>query len=489
MGDHARQFEGPTGTGLVVFTRDLRISDHPALAAAVAEHRIVVPTFVFDESILSGPQNSPNRIGFLLECLGDLDASLVALGAALVIRRGDWVTEVLRLATTSGAETIHVCDDVSGFARARLERLGHRASGIGVTVRRHPGVTIVPPGALVPTGGDHYRVFTPYYRQWIRAPWRSLVPTPSRIVSPPTVPAGTWPTLGDLTNGSRSSEVVRGGETVARTRLATWVQGELPRYADNQNQLAADTTSRLSPYLRFGCLSPLDVAMTVDGSPGSEAFVRQLCWRDFNYQILAARPDAAWADYRPRGDSWESDVAALGAWRQGRTGYPVVDAAMRQLRHEGFMHNRARMIVASFLTKDLYIDWREGARHFLELLLDGDLANNNLNWQWSAGTGVDANPHRVFNPTIQGRRFDPDGEYVRRYVPELASIPDGAIHDPDPAVRVELGYPPPIIDHAEAIQRYRGRLRSRRTVGMKEKVVGSTRPRRTQAHGSRRLPD
>ncbi len=449
------------GTGLVVFTRDLRVNDHPALAAAVAEHRHVVPVFVFDDSILSGPYNSPNRTGFLLDCLQDLVASLAELGAALVIRRGNWVNEVLSLATTSGATTIHVSDDVSGFARSRLERLTDLSSAIDITVRRHPGVTVVAPGALTPTGGDHYKVFTPYYRKWSQTPTRPLATTPTRIVSAPGVPTGKMPRFNDLSNGPRSPESMTGGATAARARLAAWLAGPLLHYANDHDRLAG-STSQLSPYLHFGCLSPLEVATAASSTTGSDAFVRQLCWRDFNFQILAARPDAAWADYRPRGDSWNNDADALEAWRQGQTGFPVVDAAMRQMRREGFMHNRARMIVASFLTKDLYIDWREGARHFLEFLLDGDVANNNMNWQWSAGTGMDANPHRIFNPTVQGRRFDPEGDYVRKYVPELASIPGRAIHDPDLDVRTKLGYPAPIVDHSEAIQRYREQLSANR---------------------------
>ncbi len=190
---------------------------------------------------------------------------------------------------------------------------------------------------------------------------------------------------------------------------------------------------------------------------GVDAFVRQLCWRDFYAQILAARPDAAWSDYVDRGDRWRDDPVAVQAWKDGRTGYPVVDAAMRQLRAEGFVHNRARMVVASFLTKDLFVDWRVGAQHFLDLLVDGDLAQNNLNWQWVAGTGTDTNPHRVFNPTVQGQRFDPDGDYVRRYVPELRAVKDGSVHDPDPKVRRAYDYPAPIVDHHEAVAEYKDR--------------------------------
>ena len=450
-----------SGTGVVLFTRDLRLSDHPALASAVAEHRGVVPAFVFDEAILASSFNRPNRTGFLLECLTDLDASLRGLGAALVVRRGDWVTEAFRLAAAGQAKTIHVSDDVSRYARTRLDRLERMAACAGVEVRRYPGVSVVPPGSVRPAGGDHYQVFTPYYRRWRETAWRALARRPRRVVPAANTGSGPLPRLGQLTGESRSPEVARGGETVAQKRLAAWLPGHLGDYGDRRDDLAGDATSRLSAYLHLGCLSPREAAETALKAGDGEPFLRQLCWRDFYLQILAARPGAAWSDYRQRGDVWDDDPEALGAWRQGNTGFPVVDAAMRQLQREGFMHNRARMIVASFLTKDLYLDWREGARHFLDLLVDGDVANNNLNWQWTAGTGVDTNPHRIFNPTMQGRRFDPDGEYIRRYVPELAHMDRHAIHDPDPAARESTGYPPPIVNHREAISRYRALRRSR----------------------------
>ena len=249
-----------------------------------------------------------------------------------------------------------------------------------------------------------------------------------------------------------------GGATEAHRRLDAWLATDLAAYGSRHDDLPGDATSRLSPHLHFGCVSPLEVVRAAAGHPGGEPYVRQLCWRDFYHQILAARPDAAWADYRPRAPIWRDDPDAGQAWRDGLTGYPVVDAGMRQLRREGFVHNRSRMIVASFLTKDLRLDWRIGARHFLDHLLDGDLANNNLNWQWVAGTGTDTNPHRIFNPTVQGRRFDPDGDYVRRYVPELAAIRGGAVHDPEAEVRLACGYPEPIVDHHDAVADYRARL-------------------------------
>jgi deoxyribodipyrimidine photo-lyase len=286
---------------------------------------------------------------------------------------------------------------------------------------------------------------------------RAVVPAPGKVVLPRGLEPGMLPSLADLVDGDRSPDVMPGGSTAAHERLDAWVASQLRAYPDRHDDLPGDATSRLSPYLHFGCVSPLEVARAAGRHAGAEAFLRQLCWRDFYHQILAARPDAAWSDYQPRGEEWRDDPEAFAAWQEGRTGYPVVDAGMRQLRQEGFVHNRARMVVASFLTKDLSVDWRAGAQHFLDHLLDGDLANNNLNWQWVAGTGTDTNPHRIFNPTVQGTRFDADGDYVRRYVPELRAVHGGAVHDPEPKVRRAYDYPDPIVDHREAIAEYKAR--------------------------------
>ena len=321
-------------------------------------------------------------------------------------------------------------------------------------------MTVIPPGDVTPATSDLYQVFTPYNRAWLAAPWRSVVAAPRSVEVPSAASGIEIPALHDLVSGNPSPEVVPGGEGPARTRLNAWVRRALVSYADRHDDLPGDATSRLSPSLHLGCISPLEVATKLRGRDGGDVFVRQLCWRDFYHQVLAARPDAAWNDFKERGDTWHDDPDGLTAWKEGRTGYPVVDAAMRQLLREGFMHNRARMVVASFLTKDLLIDWRLGAAHFLDWLVDGDVANNNLNWQWTAGTGTDANPHRVFNPTRQGLRFDPQGDYVRRYVPELADVPGKAVHDPDPETRRRVGYPAPIVDHHEAIAEFKA-VRSR----------------------------
>jgi deoxyribodipyrimidine photo-lyase len=442
---------------VVVFTRDLRVDDHPALTRATREAERVVPLFVFDDAILRSNYNRPNRTGFLLESLHDLDDALRALGGRLVVRRGDWMREVVAVAREVAATSVHVSEDVSGYARTRLDRL---ADALECPLGRAPGITIVPPGEITPgAAGDHYKVFTPYFRRWSEAHRRHVEHAPERVDLPAGLDAGALPGLADVVDGRRSPDIVPGGAAAGHERLEAWIDSGLRGYADHHDDLPGDATSHLSAYLHFGCLSPLEVlrAAAHHQGEGPDAFVRQLCWRDFYAQILAARPDAAWSDYVARGDRWRDDPDEVQAWKDGRTGFPVVDAAMRQLQAEGFVHNRARMVVASFLTKDLYVDWRVGARHFLDLLVDGDLAENNLNWQWVAGTGTDTNPHRVFNPTVQGQRFDPDGDYVRRYVPELRAIKDGTVHDPDPKVRRAYDYPDPIVDHQEAIVEYRDR--------------------------------
>jgi deoxyribodipyrimidine photo-lyase len=418
---------------VVLFTRDLRVHDNPALAAAAREAERVLPLYVLDEQLLAG---SERRARLLATALGDLDRSLRRLGAALVVRRGDPVAETVRAARACDADAAFLAEDVSAYALRRERRLREQ-----LAVRSFPGVTIVPPGAVTPAERDCYRVFTPYHRAWAAAPWRAPEEVPARLQLPDRVePDEPW-------HGG-----AEGGETAARAALDRWLAGGDERYAQTRDDLAADATSKLSIPLHLGLVSPLEVALR----SGSVELVRQLAWRDFYAQLLAARPWSASRDLSPRRREWDDDPDGLAAWKEGLTGYPVVDAGMRELAATGFMHNRARMICASFLTKDLNLDWREGAAHFARLLLDGDVASNSGNWQWVAGTGVDTRPGRIFNPTLQGRRYDSRGDYVRRWVPELGSIPGGAVHEPwKLGPLATAGYPAPIVDHAEAAARYR----------------------------------
>jgi deoxyribodipyrimidine photo-lyase len=453
-------------TAIVLFTRDLRIHDQPALAEAAATAQHVVPAFVIDDQLLANGFARPNRLAFLLESLTDLGRSLTSRGARLVVRRGDPVEEVLRLVRDTRARHILASADVSAYARARERRLGQACEAAGVEFRTCPGVTVVLPGTLRPSsGGDHFRVFTPYWNGWRRAALRPLAPAPGRLSSPAGLDRGRVPRLAEITRDLPSPDLPSGGETAGRQCLAAWIRGGLTRYADAHDRLEPGATSRLGPYLHFGCVSAREIVARIKGRAGAEAFLRQLCWRDFCHQVTAAFPAIARKDYRPRGDRWRDDRGAFAAWKAGRTGYPIVDAAMRQLAREGFIPGRARLIAASFLVKDLRVDWRLGAAHFLDLLADGDIASNSGNWQWVAGTGNDTRPNRIFNPTAQARRFDPDGAYVRRYVPELAALAGCRVHEPWKLGRAalrELGYPEPIVDHARAAAQFLARRRRRR---------------------------
>ena len=428
-----------TDTVIVLFSRDLRVHDHPALAAACERARHVIPLFVADPAVPAG-----NRRGFLAECLADLRGSLRERGGDLVVRHGDQVAETMRLAGESKAQAVYTSMDVSALAHRRQRRLAEECERARMAFHAFPGLTIVPPDALRPSGGgDHYRVFTPYWRAWAQQPRREVLKAPGMV----HVPEGLRP--GKLPEPEREPyELFRGGETVGRRRMSQWLRHCVDDYADGHDDMAGNRTSRLSPYLRFGCVSPLELESLAGGPEeggGGEEYVRQLCWRDFFYQVTRAFPRINRDDYRPRGHEWRDDDHAAQAWKEGMTGVPIVDAGMRQLLSEGWMHNRARMIVGSFLVRRLRVDWRVGAEHFFEWLLDGDVANNYGNWQWVAGTGNDTRPNRPVNHIRQARRYDPDGEYVRRYVPELGAVPTRAVHEPWRLPLGVPGYPAPLV--------------------------------------------
>ncbi len=442
-------------TAVVLFTRDLRVHDNPALATACANAERVVPLYVLDPKLQTV---SANRVRFLHQALADLRGTLRGLGGDLVVRQGDPVAETIRLATAVGAEGIAMAADVSRYARRRERRFAEECERHRISFRLFPGVTVVGPGDVRPGGGDHYRVFSPYYRAWESAKWRAEVATPATITLPDGLDAGALP---DPPAGD-SPGAMDGGETEGRRRMAAWlrhsapapggrpVHGDIIAYADLHNDMPADGTSRLSPYLRWGCVSPLALALAVRGigGEGPAAYLRQLGWRDFYYQVTYAFPAIATHPYRRSGDvDWRPDADALRHWQDGTTGVPIVDAGMRQMQAEGWMHNRARLITGAFLTKHLGLDWRAGVDWFFRWLLDGDVANNSGNWQWVAGTGNDTRPYRRFNPIRQAERFDPDGVYVRRYVPELKSVDGRAVHQPwrlPDTVRRGLDYPGPL---------------------------------------------
>lgn len=446
---------------VVLFTSDLRLHDNPTLHAAVTGADEVVPLFVLDKAIESAGFATPNRRAFLADCLTDLDAGLRERGGRLVVRTGDVVDAVREVAAEAGAGEVRTAGGVSHYAQRREERLRLALESDGRRLRVHDAtLTALPPGAVTPAGSDHFAVFTPYFRQWSRQHPRGVLAAPRTVRVPAGIGSDRVPARTDTSGVSEG--LAEGGESAGRKRFAAWKRGGLATYDSGHDDLAGDVTSRLSPHLHFGTLSPTELVERARrvGGAGAEAFVRQLCWRDFHHQVLAARPNASSADYRTKHDRWRTAESAgeeIEAWKAGRTGYPVVDAAMRQLRYEGWMHNRGRLLTASFLTKTLYVDWRIGARHFLQLLVDGDIANNQLNWQWMAGTGTDSRPNRVLNPVIQGKRYDPDGSYVRRWVPELSGLAGAAVHEPwklPARERATYDYPEPLVELAEGRDRF-----------------------------------
>jgi deoxyribodipyrimidine photo-lyase len=455
------------------FRRDLRVHDLPALAHACREHDRVVALFVLDPRLLGGRFRSPGRTAWLLECLVALDGELRARGARLVVRHGRPETEVRRVAREAGAATVHVSDDVTGFARSRDARVERALERDGIGLHRHPGLYVADLPRIATRQGGPYTVFTPFLRAWRAQERRAPERAPRRIAMAP-VAAGAPASLRALGFAGRAPQLQdrpRAGAAAARLAAERWLRSAAAaRYAARRDILAVPT-SRLSAHLRFGCLSPLWLERRAVAR-GLQRYRDQLAWRDFYGAVALHFPHTARAEFqeRYRGLEWDADRELLAAWREGRTGFPVVDAAMRQLAATGWMHNRARMIVGSFLTKDLQQDWREGERHFMAHLLDGDLASNNGGWQWIASTGTDPAPYfrRLFNPTTQQRRFDPDGRYVRRWCPELAGVPDDRLAEPwtmsadeqaAAGCRIGRDYPEPIVDHAaarrRAIERYR----------------------------------
>ena len=423
-----------TAPTVVLFTRDLRVRDHPALREACARRSPVVPLFVFEPRLLV---RSANRTTFLLRCLRSLDADLRRLGGRLVVRRGEVAHQAAMLAREIGASAVHLSADVTRTAAARIETL--RRLLPDVEVRAFPGGAVVEPGAVQPTGGGAFQRFTPYYRRWCGAPRRNVLAPPARLTVPPALRSEPLP----APPSAASPGLPEGGTDAAHRRLEAFLQ-RIERYGADRDLPAADATSGLSPYLRFGCLSPRELEAACDGLPSAGPFLRQLAWRDFFRQLVAARPELTTQSLSPQVErSWDAEDLAL--WQEGRTGMPFVDAAMRQLRLEGWIHPRARMVAAAYLVQGCRVPWWEGARHFDRLLVDGDPALNAGNWQWVAGVGTDARPGRKISPVRQGRRFDPQGVYIHRYVPELRSVPAPLVHAPweDDRILERMGYRKP----------------------------------------------
>ncbi len=445
-------------TSLFWFRRDLRISDHPALAFA-ARRGPVVPVFVIEPQRFGSA--GPARRPFLLDCLQELNH---ALSGRLTVLVGDPAEELIRLAQLVGSTQVVATGEVSPSGQIRDGRVGTTLRELGIDLQCIDTPYLTAPGQILNGSGQPFKVFTPY--------WKAAAKL--GVVAPLGEVVGEWVDTGqpldldqlralpDLSSSLVSAidapvptSLPRGGEKAAWGRLQDFL-GRVDTYGENRNLPGVDGSSRLSPDLHFGTLHPRQILAEVAmGTEGREAFVRQVYWREFYGDVAANRPDAVWSDLNPNRvlvDEGTDTQERFSAWALGQTGYPLVDAGMRQLLSEGWMHNRVRMLAASFLVKDLHLPWQWGAKWFLHRLVDGDVANNNHGWQWTAGVGTDASPYyRVFNPTLQAERFDPEGIYIRRHVSELKDVEAPAVLQPGGGVSGSLlsnDYPAPMLDHA-----------------------------------------
>jgi deoxyribodipyrimidine photo-lyase len=434
-------------TCVVWFRRDARLRDNPAWAAG-ARADAVVALFVIDPTLFD--RATPMRKALLIAGLTDLDRSLRDLGGRLRVERGSPVEVVPRVTREVGADEVHINREVTPYGRRRDEAVSKV-----VPLVLHDGHYVYPPGSILTQKGRPYRVFAPFFRQWSER-------VPDVVGDPPPV---VVPDRAGLGIPSSPISSIEGGETWALGRLDGFAMDEANHYAIGRERPDLDATSRLSVALKYGWLSPVRALRAVgEATPGRAAWVRQMAWRDFWGQLMGAHRESPRQAMRPefRSVEWRDDPEGLSAWRSGMTGYPFVDAGMRQLLTEGWINNRVRLVVASFLVKDLLVDWRLGERHFRHLLIDADVAQNVGNWQWVAGVGADAAPYfRVFNPVTQGERFDPHGDYTRRWVPELSNLPNDLIHAPfrsadqvaEHGVVLGEDYPFPIVDHDMARER------------------------------------
>ncbi|OBI80939.1 deoxyribodipyrimidine photo-lyase [Mycobacterium sp. E740] len=423
---------------LLWFRRDLRLHDLPALLDASAADGEVLACYVLDPRLEASA--GPRRLQYLYDALRDLRDGL---DGKLLVTRGRPEQRIPLLAKAIGASAVHISADYSPFGRRRDDAV--RAALAGVPLEASGSPYLVSPGRVTKPDGTPYKVFTPFYAAWRRHGWRSPAasgPESARWVDPAAVPGAVEiPDIGVELDSPA-------GESAAREQWKSFVDNGIDDYADDRNRPDLDNTSRMSAHLKFGAIHPRTMAADLGAGKGAQAYLRELAFRDFYAAVLYEWPHSLWWNWNSSFDGMRTDddtdaQQRFDAWKAGRTGYPIVDAGMRQLAQTGWMHNRVRMIAASFLVKDLHLPWQWGARWFLEQLVDGDMANNQHGWQWVAGTGTDAAPFfRVFNPSTQGDKFDPDGRYVRRWVPEI---------DDD-------SYPAPIVEHAaerkEALRRY-----------------------------------
>ena len=448
VGDTGRTM---TPTTVMWFRRDLRLADLPALHAA-AEGGRVVPLFVVDPTFAN---SGAPRQAFMHDALRALDDSM---GGALVYRHGDPAEVVPALVAEVGATAVYVSRDYGPYGRRRDAVVAAAVQSIGARLHGIGSPYAVAPGSVNKADGTPYAVFTPFSKAWRAIGWDTPLDVPDvRWFGAPDVPCDGPPARPDCDVSFPSSS-----EQAAHDQWDLFLPS-VANYRDERNLPAVAGTSRLSTALRWGLVHPRQLLADLQPGPGHDTFASELAWREFYADVLFRRPESAWHNLNPKMDAMEADDGLVAEqrfrlWAEGRTGYPIVDAGMRELLATGWMHNRVRMLVASFLVKDLHLPWQWGARHFMRHLVDGDLASNSHGWQWTAGTGTDAAPYfRIFNPTTQALRFDPDGDYVRRWVPELADIAGGGVHEP--GLLRPVAYPGPVVDHAlerdEALARYR----------------------------------
>ncbi len=451
-------------TTLVWFRRDLRLADNAALTAALRGADAVVPVFVHP-SVVGPHAGGPGAEAWLDRSLASLDDSLRERGSGLVIRVGAPAAALAQLAEECGASRVHCQRDHSPDGMAEEAAVREVLRALGVTLEVAEGQLLVTPEQICTGSGGPYRVFTPYWKSWARA-WEPAQP----LAAPDAIPRPTLqpPSAGPVAARPGAPDIVRWwtpGERGAHAALKRFVDEALADYAEQRDRPDLRGTSELSPRLACGELSPRQVMWTLRDATGTEAFVRQLAWREFSHHLAHHFPHMLDAPLRAEFSAfpWCDAGEAFDAWKQGCTGYPLVDAGMRQLAATGWMHNRVRLVCASMLTKHLLVDWRAGQAHFRDRLADHDAAVNAFNWQWVAGSGADAAPYfRIFNPRLQGERFDPHGDYVRTWVPELGELDTRWIHHPHDApawdlaragVRLGETYPLPLIDHREARER------------------------------------
>lgn len=472
---------------LVWFRRDLRVDDHAALYHAAKTGAPLVPLFIFDTDLIRKLPSDGALFDFQAESLRDLERSLSALGGALTTRHGKVLEVHRRILHGLQPAALYYNRDCEPGASERDRRVDQLYRSAGVEVRTFKESVLHEPSEVMTGSGGPYVVFTPFANRWKKLSHPSPLGKPARLNPFPLPTDGILGSCELRKKVLIAEPVAEGGEQKAFLRWNRFLQTSLKAYAHGRDLPGVDGTSKLSPYLRFGCISPrrvLDDCLTASqgATPVIQAsvgkFVDELIWRDFYQAVLFHFPRLLDSNYREEFERmpWKFDEKKFKAWKEGSTGYPFVDAGMRQLNRTGWMHNRVRMVVASFLTKDLMHDWRLGEGYFEEKLMDIETASNNGGWQWSAATGVDPKPLRIFNPTLQSERFDPEGDYIRQYIPELRNVPAKFIHAPSampPLLQKELGvlvgknYPLPMVDHAEASARYKQQFRK-----VKEKYGG-----------------